>query len=254
MGIPGHTLAADRFYYSLVFEGLKVSTSGVMAKSTAVHDVGEGPPSSARECAVQAIEKADEPVQPAELADEYGCSAGHMRNTLRDLMDEGEIIRIDRGQYVDASAGAAEMDTEDTGDDSEGFDAPGSAESESETMPTDEEYQKQHDRDRDESDGEDEEADDDQDGEKPAIEEDEIANVDGTSGAAGAAAAGAAGLSLLGDRDGVNVWLIVGVVALGVVVYMMVSSDGSDGSDGEPDQEPEQDQEVVQQSGGGLRG
>lgn len=221
-------------------------------------DFDEDPPSTARECATRAIENSDEPVKPAELADEYGCSSGHMRNILRELMDEGEVVRVDRGEYADASAADVESAVEDTGGESAIPDAPtvdeDASPSEPEAMPTDEEYREQHDLDGDESDDQEEEVSDDQDDEKPAIEEEDIADVEAPSGAAGAAAAGAAGLSLLGDRDGVNVWLIVGGVALAVLVYMIVSSDGGGDQSDDGTEESVEEESVEQTTGGGLRG
>jgi len=37
---------------------------------------------------------------PADLADEYGCSNGHARNVLSDLLSDGEVARVGRGEYV----------------------------------------------------------------------------------------------------------------------------------------------------------
>lgn len=48
-----------------------------------------------------------EPQSPTELADEYGCGGDHMRATLADLANSGEIERVSRGQYIrpDGNAG-----------------------------------------------------------------------------------------------------------------------------------------------------
>jgi len=41
-----------------------------------------------------------EPQSPAEMAEKYGCGGDHMRGTLADLAESGEIERVSRGQYV----------------------------------------------------------------------------------------------------------------------------------------------------------
>lgn len=43
--------------------------------------------------------RTDGPMSSAELADEYGCSASHMRDALRSLRRAGVVRRVDRGQY-----------------------------------------------------------------------------------------------------------------------------------------------------------
>jgi hypothetical protein len=37
---------------------------------------------------------------PADLAGEYGCSNGHVRNVLSDLLSDEEVARVGRGEYV----------------------------------------------------------------------------------------------------------------------------------------------------------
>ena len=54
----------------------------------------------ARDFVLSRLEDADESMSPAELAGEYGCSNGHVRNVLRDLLRENEVGRVDRGEYV----------------------------------------------------------------------------------------------------------------------------------------------------------
>lgn len=61
-----------------------------------------------------------EPTSPAEMAEEYGCGGDHMRGTLADLAESGEIERVSRGQYVlaDEEAGTGPGDDmESNGDD-----------------------------------------------------------------------------------------------------------------------------------------
>jgi hypothetical protein len=61
-----------------------------------------------------------EPRSPAEMAEAYGCGGDHMRGTLADLAESGEIERVSRGQYVlpDGEADAEPGDDmESNGDD-----------------------------------------------------------------------------------------------------------------------------------------
>lgn len=52
-------------------------------------------------------------MSPAELADEYGCTNGHVRNTLRELREDDLADRVGRGQYVALDSDeSAEMDSE----------------------------------------------------------------------------------------------------------------------------------------------
>lgn len=53
-----------------------------------------------------------EPQSPVELAEQYGCGGDHMRGTLADLAESGEIERVSRGQYV-LPEGEADTDTRD---------------------------------------------------------------------------------------------------------------------------------------------
>lgn len=56
---------------------------------------------SAYKFAVDALRGADEPTSPKDLADRYGCSGGHMRSVLCDLVDDGEAERIAHGRYIE---------------------------------------------------------------------------------------------------------------------------------------------------------
>ena len=61
------------------------------------HDRSE----TAYEFALNRLENIDEPISPATLADEYGCSGGHMRSVLCDLVRDGYAERIAHGRYVE---------------------------------------------------------------------------------------------------------------------------------------------------------
>ncbi len=116
--------------------------------ATASEDTGPGlaarTASNAAEFVRDRLDESDLPRSPSELAEEYGCSAGHMRDVCSDLNAEGAIERVAPGQYTDPDGDA---DGSDEGD-SDGFtfDPPdASADTEgSDTMATHDEYQRQH--------------------------------------------------------------------------------------------------------------
>jgi hypothetical protein len=116
--------------------------------ATASEDTGPGlaarTASNAAEFVRDRLEESDLPRSPAELAEEYGCTSGHMRDVCSDLNAEGAVERVAPGQYTDPDGDA---DGSDEGD-SDGFtfDPPGtSADTEgSDTMATHDEYQRQH--------------------------------------------------------------------------------------------------------------
>ena len=116
--------------------------------ATATEDTGPGlaarTASNAAEFVRDRLEESDLPRSPAELADEYGCTSGHMRDVCSDLNAEGTVERVAPGQYTDPDG---DTDGSDAGD-SDGFtfDPPGTpADTEgSDTMPTHDEYQRQH--------------------------------------------------------------------------------------------------------------
>jgi len=61
----------------------------------------DGEPMNAYEYAVDELGAAEEPISPAKLADGYGCSGGHMRSVLCDLVDDGAAERIAHGRYIE---------------------------------------------------------------------------------------------------------------------------------------------------------
>lgn len=58
------------------------------------------------------LDGVDDPLSPAELAEEYDCSNVHMRQVVADLAADGEIHRVARGMYV---ADADDLPEEPTG-------------------------------------------------------------------------------------------------------------------------------------------
>lgn len=99
-----------------------------MATTSAVDgggSAGECEAATAREFAERVLADAEEPVEPAALKEEYGCSGGHMRNVLVTLTEEGIAERVGHGQYVASStpqrppaqeADAAEGAAQEAGD------------------------------------------------------------------------------------------------------------------------------------------
>lgn len=67
--------------------------------ATADAPAGDGGPRCARDFVVEKLREADTTMSPAELAEEYGCTNGHVRNLLSDLLEEGEVQRVAHGQY-----------------------------------------------------------------------------------------------------------------------------------------------------------
>jgi hypothetical protein len=72
-----------------------------MMDSGASEGKRDGEAMNAYEYAIDELRAADEPLSPAKLADGYGCSGGHMRSVLCDLVEDGYAERIAHGRYVE---------------------------------------------------------------------------------------------------------------------------------------------------------
>jgi len=70
------------------------------AEATGGDEVEDAGPDTAREFAQDRLGDADSPLSPSEMAEEYGCSNPHMREVLRELIDEGVVERPEYGEYV----------------------------------------------------------------------------------------------------------------------------------------------------------
>ena len=71
----------------------------------------DGEPMNAYEYAVDELRAAEEPMSPAKLAEGYGCSGGHMRSVLCDLVGDDQAERIAHGRYTEgAGPGSREPD------------------------------------------------------------------------------------------------------------------------------------------------
>lgn len=157
----------------------------------------EGPTTTAcaRDFVLDRLRESDSPLSPAELADEYGCTNGHLRNTLRELREDDLADRVGRGQYVALDAEeSADMDSEGPavptltttdaepevgadfpeggGPQSEDTDTTETDDPEGETVPTEDELEQQRDQWTLEED-EDEQEDVDEDRDAGVVEDDD---------------------------------------------------------------------------------
>ena len=84
--------------------------------------VDESGPYCARDFVTEKLQEADSPLTPSGMASEYGCTNGHVRNLLMDLVDDGVAERVAHGKYVAADDGSDEDEEllADIGDASEG--------------------------------------------------------------------------------------------------------------------------------------
>lgn len=93
---------------------------------------------NAREYVLKRLDS-ENPLTPTELADEYECTANHMRKTLASLKGDGEVQKTSRGHYV-----LQEEDSQENPGEEMGFPADEDAGMEEESMPTQAEYDRQH--------------------------------------------------------------------------------------------------------------
>jgi hypothetical protein len=70
-------------------------------------EIGDGEYiASAREFVENRLQESESPMSPSELAEEYGCSNGHVRNLMPDLVEDGVCDRVGHGKYIaDTSTG-----------------------------------------------------------------------------------------------------------------------------------------------------
>jgi len=71
---------------------------------------------SAEEYARERLADAEGTLTPSVLANDYGCVPGHMRRTLRILVEDGDAVRVNRGEYVGPEALARVSDVDGSGD------------------------------------------------------------------------------------------------------------------------------------------
>jgi len=217
-----------------------------MATADNSGDEGGGDASAcARDYVVDRLREADSPMSPAELATEYGCRNGHIRNILADILRDGAAERVDRGQYVAADADASLADSEvrpdmqaemgesteaDTSD--EGTDADAYPSADGEVPSEDTDTKVEDDR-------------EDRDGGRPELDDDDFAEVPTEAVGAAGAAGGTMILSGLSD-GGLKTWHVVALLAVvGIGWYLLQSSSSGDGDDGavEDDQEASVEQD-----------
>lgn len=225
--------------------------------STADNSGGEGggdASACARDYVGDRLREADSPMSPAELATEYGCTNGHIRNILADMLRDGAAERVNRGQYVAADADASLADSEvrpemqaevgesteaDTSDEGADADAHPSADGEVPSEDTDTEVE-------DDQEGGD-------DG-RPDLDDDDFAEV--SAGEAVGAAGAAGGTMLLSglSDDGLNTWHVLGVIVVIGAAWWVVHSAWSSSSETTGEQEAtgeqEDEEEAADVSGG----
>jgi hypothetical protein len=76
---------------------------------------------NAEQYAEERLNRADEPLRPSQMAEEYGCTPSRMRGALGTLRERGVVERVGRGEYALA-------DGDSTTDESGGEDSPDAAE------------------------------------------------------------------------------------------------------------------------------
>jgi hypothetical protein len=179
------------------------------------------------------LQKADSPMSPADLAEEYGCTNGHIRNLLSDLRDMGEVERVAHGQY-EATADDGDGDTPELPAELRA-DSEGNAEAERDDTPPDETAQETGEP----VDGQVQSVDHDTTAGSPVkIEEREQADVELSE-------------SEEGDSDGFpNGWALV-IATFLIVALILVSSmnQGDETGDESPDEEAERNQPNTAQWG-----
>jgi len=201
--------------------------------------VSIGPCSNAEEYAVEFLEQHEGAAKPSVIAEEYGCTPGHMQDVLR---ESDQTVRVDHGEYALSTA-------TDTTDGDAWFDVDSESEASGEAVV---EAGNDDGENRGPSgDGghrsEDLDTQDDRDGDIEEIDDQEDVDVDGdrelpsANETAGAAAA-VGGASLLATDDWeTQKWMLVGL-ATGVVVYLWWRSRSStDGQRNEQEQDNEDD-------------
>ena len=83
---------------------------------------GEGPESigackNAEEFAKRRLNQSEEAMRPSQLAEEYECTPSHMRGALRNLRKEGQVERVEHGEYVAAGGDSSTENVSEDGDD-----------------------------------------------------------------------------------------------------------------------------------------
>jgi len=203
--------------------------------ATADTSAGDGGPQCARDFVQERLREADSAMSPADLAEEYDCTNGHIRNLLADLRSEGAVQRVGHGEYVaavdDGDGEPADLQA-DLQPESEG-----NAQEETDDTPPDETAQETPEPVAGPARSEDPDT---TGGSPVEIEGDERADVD-LSGSEDDDGYGVED-DRADDRAGVPTgWVIVGGCVLLAVVVLLSSMDGPDEPGENVDDEPEPD-------------
>lgn len=179
----------------------------------------EGGPECARDFVTERLREADSSMSPAELAEEYGCSNGHVRNLMSDLRDEGVVRRVGHGQYetVDDEEDGADPDLPEE----MVADPVGNAEEETDDEGPEEPAEEAP-----------EETSEPADGEARSEGLDGTGDDLGATEAAGAAAVGGAGLLASTDRE-TMMYAGAAFIALVVLYLVLVSGESGEQADSE---------------------
>jgi len=70
---------------------------------------------NAEQFAEERLNRADEPLRPSQMAEEYGCTPSRMRGALATLRERGVVERVGRGEYAlaDGDSTTSESETEE---------------------------------------------------------------------------------------------------------------------------------------------
>jgi len=232
----------------------------------------------ARDFVADRLGDADTPMSPAELADEYDCTNGHIRNVLADLRDEGEVKRVARGKYTEPESApdVPDVDIEaeipadsegDTEEDTSGADAYPSADGgrpseatdtvdqggrEDGEMPTPEEYENQNVEELEDSNGGLEETDEDNSESSSGGDVDESSEGSDIDPKAAAAAGGAVAAPSVGKVSEIETkYIIIAAIVVIVVSWLLLSGDDEEAEETEESGETDDDAvaEVVETVG-----
>lgn len=214
----------------------------------------------ADEYVIRRLSETDSAMSPSEMSEEYGCSNGHMRNTMAELASNGVIERVSPGKYVSA----VEADSRDDGERPASFDEivpdsdeslDGEANANTDDVPESEGADDAED-DGSETTSSDEPASDDVDEGDDVDDEDESVEAVAAGAAATAAAAPAVMSAFYTDEGQLNWSVVVPVALLGILFLMWLMGDGESDDDQEEQTQqyqPSTPQEALEMNRGGLQ-
>jgi len=169
-------------------------------------EMAPGACKNAKDYALRRLKRVEEPLQPSQIASEYDCTPGHMRDALAELREDGEVERVGHGEYALSPEGATDDGAPEEGVESDDFVTFGATDGEPEKP-------------RPSADG-------------PALSPD-------IGGTAGDQEGEAAGIPLPVSSS--TLIIVAGTLFLLVVVWSYYCGDAPGNSDGGSQQQPEED-------------